>query len=319
MSSHDLFKASSHSEEQPYRGLVPSKHRAALARPLSVIFSPHGISYADLAPYATSHLVSEAALPLTALLHCMDSVASPPLLSIGQWFSSNNVIKGDICAGTPTGAEIAGRLAARVWVSAHDRGGERNEAHSLVAGGMLRTRTRRFARDEVLRDIGKDWDLEHSKKGSLMKENTRMSGSSGHDSVRKKFNSRGRGISETEAIRLSGGDELEVRADGVAWSSAGVGEWEEWIAGEKKEMEKERKQWEKEKYERIAERTERARKDADEHSNQSQTNDRTNLDLNGKTRGAQPADDSTVGNNTKKKQSLRTKASRIGFGILTKS
>ena len=183
---------------------------------------------------------------------------------------------------------------------------------------MLRTRTRRFARDEVLRDIGKDWDLEHSKKGSPIKENTRMSSGSGHDSVHARFNSRGRGISETEAIRLGGGDELEVRADGVAWSSVGVGEWEEWIAGEKKEMERERKQWEKEKSERITERMERARKDASEHPNPRWTNDQTNLDANGKNQ-ASPSDESTVGINAKKKQSLRTKASRIGFGILSKS
>ncbi|KAK7952023.1 uncharacterized protein PG986_007751 [Apiospora aurea] len=84
------------------------KEQGNTTRPLSLIFSPHGINYAHLVPYASSHLVSEAALPLTALLHCMDSISNP-------WW-----LGGNICAGLPAGAEIARRLCARVWLSAHD-------------------------------------------------------------------------------------------------------------------------------------------------------------------------------------------------------
>jgi len=77
-------------------------------RALSVIYSPHGCNYKTLAPYVTSHLVSEAALPLTALLHCFDRVNN-------AWW-----LGGNICAGFPGGLEIAQNLCARAWISAHD-------------------------------------------------------------------------------------------------------------------------------------------------------------------------------------------------------
>jgi hypothetical protein len=77
-------------------------------RALSVIYSPHGCTYKTLAPYITSHLVSEAALPLTALLHCFDKVNN-------AWY-----LGGNICSGFPGGLEIAQNLCARAWISAHD-------------------------------------------------------------------------------------------------------------------------------------------------------------------------------------------------------
>jgi hypothetical protein len=75
---------------------------------LSVIYSPHGCNYKTLAPYITSHLVAEAALPLTALLHCFDRVTN-------AWY-----LGGNICTGFPGGLEIAQNLCARAWISAHD-------------------------------------------------------------------------------------------------------------------------------------------------------------------------------------------------------
>ena len=77
-------------------------------RALSVIFSPHGCSYKTLAPYVTSHLISEAALPLTALLHCFDRVQN-------TWYMG-----GNICSGFPGGLEIVQNLFAKAWISAHD-------------------------------------------------------------------------------------------------------------------------------------------------------------------------------------------------------
>ncbi|KAI2473518.1 hypothetical protein F4781DRAFT_136286 [Annulohypoxylon bovei var. microspora] len=154
-------------------------------RPISVLFSPHGISYAHLAPYATSHLVAEAALPLTALLHCMDSISNP-------WW-----LGGNICAGVPTGAEIATRLGARVWISAHD--GEKDVRG--LATGMLKTR--RWKREEVESALGPHIDgksgekLTHARKGS--------GGSIG-------------GVS-TEIMRLGSGDEIVVSGSGMLWSS----------------------------------------------------------------------------------------------------
>lgn len=102
--------------------------------PLSVIFSPHGISYRDLAPYA-SHLARASALPLTALLHCLDTVSNP------RWLG------GNISAGAPAGREAAARLGARVWVGAHDGDKE-------VGGLMTRMlKVRRYERGEVQRGL----------------------------------------------------------------------------------------------------------------------------------------------------------------------
>ncbi|KAI9846888.1 MAG: hypothetical protein M1837_003500 [Sclerophora amabilis] len=77
-------------------------------RALSVIFSPHGVSYSDIRPYASSHLVTEAALPLTAILHPFNRVQNP-------WWMG-----GNISTGLPGGLEIAQNLLARYWVSTHD-------------------------------------------------------------------------------------------------------------------------------------------------------------------------------------------------------
>ncbi|CAI4216779.1 unnamed protein product [Parascedosporium putredinis] len=74
---------------------------------------PHGISYRDLEPYVQNHLVPEAALPLTALLHCFDS-------------------------------QTALALSARAWISAHD--GDKD-----ISGLMTKMlKARKYAREEVL-------------------------------------------------------------------------------------------------------------------------------------------------------------------------
>ena len=107
--------------------------------PVSVIFSPHGISYQDLAPY-TAHLARISALPLTALLHCLDTVSNP-------WW-----LGGNICAGAPTGLETATKLGARVWVSAHDGDKE-------IGGLMTKMlRVRRFEKGEVQRELNAGGD-----------------------------------------------------------------------------------------------------------------------------------------------------------------
>ncbi|RAL63061.1 hypothetical protein DID88_004146 [Monilinia fructigena] len=77
-------------------------------RALSVIFSPHGCTYQTIAPYATSHLVSQAALPLTTLLHPFDRISNP-------WYLGGNII-----SGFPGGVSIAQNLSPRTWISAHD-------------------------------------------------------------------------------------------------------------------------------------------------------------------------------------------------------
>jgi hypothetical protein len=78
-------------------------------RNLSVIFAPHGCAYnKSIKPYAQTHLVSEACLPLTVLLHGFDRLTN-------AWYMG-----GNICAGFPGGQEIAQSLLARYWISAHD-------------------------------------------------------------------------------------------------------------------------------------------------------------------------------------------------------
>lgn len=77
-------------------------------RPISIIFSPHGCNYSTLADYAQHRLQPLSALPLTALLHCFDEVKN-------TWY-----LGGRVCNGMQSGVEIAQKLEARVWISAHD-------------------------------------------------------------------------------------------------------------------------------------------------------------------------------------------------------
>ncbi|KAI9673959.1 MAG: hypothetical protein M1817_002165 [Caeruleum heppii] len=131
--------------DSPMSGLSsiakPFNPTPPLDRTISVLYSPHGISYAQIRPYASSHLVSEAALPLTALLHSFDRVQNP-------WWMG-----GNISSGLPGGVELARNLLARVWISAHDEEKE--------VGGMATrpVRTRKYhpdeVRDLVSRDMGR--------------------------------------------------------------------------------------------------------------------------------------------------------------------
>lgn len=169
-------------------------------RPISVLYSPHGISYAYLSTYVTSHLVAEAALPLTALLHCMDSISNP-------WW-----LGGNICAGVPTGAEIATRLGARVWISAHD--GEKDVRG--LATGMLKTR--RWRREEI--------------EGALGPPEERKPGDKKTGHVRKVSAGSGCAVS-TEIMRLGSGDEVVVSGTGMVWCSS-ENEDDKWTIGDTK-------------------------------------------------------------------------------------
>ncbi|KPM38059.1 hypothetical protein AK830_g8478 [Neonectria ditissima] len=115
---------------------VISVSEHARDRSISVIFSPHGIPYRGLEPYATTHLVTEAALPLTALLHCFDAVAMP-------WWRPSSVD-----SDTPDGQSIAAALGAKAWVSTRVAG---RDTHQGWAGKMASrmARTRRYRQSEV--------------------------------------------------------------------------------------------------------------------------------------------------------------------------
>jgi hypothetical protein len=100
---------------------------------LSVIYSPHGVSFETIRPYATSHLISESALPLTALLHSFDCVENP-------WW-----LGGNISTGSPGGLKIAQSLYAKAWISAHDADKDNR------GWAVKQTRIGQFAVDEVKR------------------------------------------------------------------------------------------------------------------------------------------------------------------------
>lgn len=105
-------------------------------RTLSVVYSPHGVTYPHILPYATSHLVTAAALPLTLLLHSFDRVQNP-------WY-----LGGNISAGLPGGLEIAQNLFAKCWISAHD---EDKENTGFSVGQVV---TRKYSVEEVKRMVG---------------------------------------------------------------------------------------------------------------------------------------------------------------------
>jgi hypothetical protein len=90
------------------------------------------VSFETIRPYATSHLVSESALPLTALLHSFDCVENP-------WW-----LGGNISTGSPGGLEIARSLYARAWISAHDADKDNR------GWAVKQTRIGQFAVNEVI-------------------------------------------------------------------------------------------------------------------------------------------------------------------------
>ncbi|KAI9720564.1 MAG: hypothetical protein M1812_002744 [Candelaria pacifica] len=114
---------------------------------MSLIYSPHGVSYPHIRPYAETHLVHEAALPLTVLLHSFDRVENP-------WY-----LGGNISAGSPGGLEIAQSLLAKTWISAHDE--EKRNGGIAVKS----TYTKRYSADDVQRMLRGGEELSKSVKG----------------------------------------------------------------------------------------------------------------------------------------------------------
>lgn len=123
---------------------ITTTNQRRRSQTLSVLFSPHGIPYqGNLESYATTHLINEAALPLTALLHCFDSVRNP-------WWLGGNVV-----LGAPAGRDIAVKLHAQCWLSCHD--GEK-DVKGLATGWV---KTRRWDRDVLERAVtGQGRDVE---------------------------------------------------------------------------------------------------------------------------------------------------------------
>ncbi|KAF1352070.1 hypothetical protein BDV97DRAFT_275669, partial [Delphinella strobiligena] len=92
----------------PSHSFGPFPSEGTKEKTLSVLYSPHGVSYPTVAPYARTHLARESALPLTALFHSINVEENP-------WFMG-----GMVAAGFPGGEQIVRELGARYWISAHD-------------------------------------------------------------------------------------------------------------------------------------------------------------------------------------------------------
>lgn len=171
----------------------PTLPPSAAQPALSVLFSPHGISYPSLQGYAEHHLSAESALPLTALLHCFDSITNP-------WW-----LGGEILLGAPAGTVTAARLGARVWISAHD--GEK-EVKGL-ANGLLKVRKR--SREEVVAELGFEVGLEELDR--RQEETARRGG--GKDKMERKGESRVGDGRRTEVMVLGIGEEVVLDSEGV--------------------------------------------------------------------------------------------------------
>lgn len=86
----------------------------------------------------TSHLIQQAALPLTCLLHSFDRIQNP-------WY-----LGGNISTGLPGGIEIADKLLARVWVGAHD------EDKDNTGLSVMKIVTRKYSAQEVQALVDKE-------------------------------------------------------------------------------------------------------------------------------------------------------------------
>ncbi|APA06459.1 hypothetical protein SS1G_12864 [Sclerotinia sclerotiorum 1980 UF-70] len=164
-------------------------------RALSVIFSPHGCTYRTISPYATSHLISQAALPLTSLLHPFDRISNP-------WYLGGNII-----SGFPGGVSIAQNLCAKTWISAHD--GEKMNAGVAT----WRIRSKKWEREEVERVVsprGEKFSSSSSSSSSAEKRGigTEVLVLGSGEGVRLVQGGYGGGVRiEREGMRLRVGDE----------------------------------------------------------------------------------------------------------------
>jgi len=109
--------------------LITRRHKE---KPLSILYTPHGLSLAALQAYTTHHLERINALPLTALFHCMNSEQNPLFLG------------GLVARGAPAGVDLAAGLEARYWVSAHD------EVKDLRGLATVWIKSRRYSKEEVM-------------------------------------------------------------------------------------------------------------------------------------------------------------------------
>jgi hypothetical protein len=94
-----------------------------MEKTISVLYSPHGVPYSTIAPWVSTHLIREAALPLLGLIHSFTQVDMP-------WY-----LGGNMATGSPGGIEIARNLMPKVWIGAHD---EKKMVKGMMTRGIER-------------------------------------------------------------------------------------------------------------------------------------------------------------------------------------
>ncbi|KAL9055023.1 MAG: hypothetical protein Q9162_003788 [Coniocarpon cinnabarinum] len=167
---------------------------------LSILYSPHGVPFKCVEPYASSHLLSASALPLTALFHPFDEVANP-------WY-----LGGAISHGSPGGLEIARRLFAKVWVGAHD------EEKVNTGVGTRGTRVKKWHIDDVRRLLEEAPREEERRRKRASSNTTRSASTSGSGGKGLKG-----GRTQSEVMTLNAGDEVWINGDGVTKGRSDVG------------------------------------------------------------------------------------------------
>jgi Beta-lactamase superfamily domain len=129
--------------------IVPSPYASQNhEKTVSVLYSPHGVDYPVIQPWASSHLVSCAALPLTLLLHSFNLVTAP-------WYMG-----GIMAAGMPGGIHIAKNLLPKVWIGAHD---EDKRASGLALKKIVR---QVFDVSDIRKKLWDEVDTQHPRLGS---------------------------------------------------------------------------------------------------------------------------------------------------------
>ncbi|PSK38476.1 hypothetical protein B9Z65_6029 [Elsinoe australis] len=88
--------------------MIASNIFQAECRPVSILYTPHGIGIPCITPYMESFLAPMGALPLTILMHSINVEQNP-------WF-----LGGLVASGLPGGSELVKRFGADYWLSAHD-------------------------------------------------------------------------------------------------------------------------------------------------------------------------------------------------------
>ncbi|KAI7347597.1 hypothetical protein KC354_g13898 [Hortaea werneckii] len=193
----------------------PLNTTAHREKPLTVLYTPHGISVAALQPYLTHYLEPQQAssssnssnstpspLPsnlknpsppappspppfrLTALFHCLNTETNPIFLG------------GTVAHGAPGGVKLARALHARNWIGTHD------EVKVLKGWSTMWIRSTRFGVEEVrgmLRDGGGGGEEEEEEEGKKKKKGKKGKGTGG-----------GIGDNTTEVHCLKAGGRLRV-------------------------------------------------------------------------------------------------------------